>query len=81
MSLSFGQPLKDREDARLFFSLYSRGEPVTEAFIDSRIVKTQDAEFPYYMPHTRDVGLVRIRTEDIRAAQQAAGGKTDEADF
>jgi len=77
MSLSFGQPFKSIEDARLFFTLYSHGEPVTEAFMDSRIVKTQDAEYPYYMPHTRDIGLVHIRAEDIRAA----GGKTDETDI
>jgi len=77
MSLSFGQPLKSRGDARLFFSLYSRGEPVTEAFIDSRITQTQDEAFPYYVPHRREIGLVQLRAEDIRAAYGQGNARED----
>ena len=77
MTIPFGQPLKNKEDARLFFSLYSRGETVTDAFIDSRIAATGDAEFPYYMPHRRDIGLLHIRAEDIPAAYRQEESRED----
>lgn len=77
MSLSFGQPLKSREDARLFFSLYGRDGAVTEEFIDSRIVKAQDGEFPYYMPHRREIGFLHFRTADIRGGYEKEDSRED----
>ena len=75
MSLPFGQPLRSLEDARLFFAQYSKDESalVTDEFLRSRITETDDKEFPYYMPHRRDIGILHLQAADIRrqlAAQQ-----------
>lgn len=66
-ALDFGQPLRSREEARRFFLRHSVDDPaaITDAFLDSRLVATQDDKFPLYMPHTRRLGLIRLRSADI----------------
>jgi hypothetical protein len=65
----FGQPLKSLEEARAFFEIYTspKGKD-PEGYIRDEIerklaavVKTADAEYPYYYPHTRDAAIFVIR--------------------
>lgn len=67
-SLEFGQPLRSWEDARRFFALYSKDEKemITDEFLESRIVRTKEWEFPYFMPHRRDIGVIHLKAQDIR---------------
>jgi len=63
-----GQPLRSLDVAALFFRLYSRDEgpdPVTPEAVRARLTQTGDAEFPYYLPQKKAVGLLRIDTADI----------------
>lgn len=66
-ALDFGQPLRSREEARRFFLRHSVDDPsaITDAFLDSRLIASPDPEFPLYMPHRRNLGLVRLRAADI----------------
>ena len=66
-SLDLGQPFRSLDDARIFFEHYNRDrdEPITDEFLMTRVQATGRADFPYYMPHRRDVGIIRVRTADI----------------
>lgn len=68
--LDMGQPFADMEEARRFFELYSRDDPalITDEFLQSRLVKTQDEQFPLYLPHMRRAGMVHVRVKDISQA-------------
>ena len=69
VSLEFGQPFRCLEDIRLFYECYSRDEDpsvLTDAFLHSRVVETGRADFPYYMPHTRQIGLICFQTGDVK---------------
>ena len=68
MELEFGQPFRKWEDAFTFFNIYSRDPDktgITETFIQSRLERTAREDFPWYMPHLRRVGCVKINVEDI----------------
>ena len=65
--LDLGQPFRGFEDARLFFERYSRDpkSQITDEFLLSRLEKSNQSEFPYYMPHMRNVGIIHFLAEDI----------------
>jgi len=65
--LAFGQPFRSWLDARAFFERYGQDDAceITDAFVKSRVQKTEDKTFPYYMPHWRKVGLLHLRVKDI----------------
>lgn len=61
VSLEFGQPFRSFEDVRTFFRCYSRDEDpsvLTDDFLRSRITETGNPEYPFYMPHQRQIGLI-----------------------
>ncbi|MDO4492301.1 MAG: methyltransferase domain-containing protein [Clostridia bacterium] len=63
-----GQPLKDTEDARLFFTIYGKdGDPsvYTDEFLNSRVVPSDDPRYPLYLPHQRRLGLIVFHGKDI----------------
>ena len=62
-----GQPLRDINEARRFFALYSRDDPslITDDFLRARLVRTDDPDFPYYLPHRRQLGVIHFRAADI----------------
>ena len=66
-ALDMGQPFKDLEEARRFFALYSRDDPalITDAFLESKLIRTQSGEYPLYLPHMRPCGMVHIQVKDI----------------
>jgi len=67
LSLEFGQPLRSMEEAKLFYRLYTRDDDpdtMEEAFL-SRLVPTGEKEFPYYLPHRREIGWCTFETKDL----------------
>lgn len=66
-ALDMGQPFENLEEARRFFELYSRDDPalITDEFLTSRLVQTQDERYPWYLPHMRRAGMVHVRMKDM----------------
>lgn len=67
--LEFGQPFRNMDDARLFFEAYSHDEDksaITDEFLREKVVQTGRDDFPFYMPHRRNIALLRFYTNDIR---------------
>ena len=69
-ALNMGQPFECLDEARRFFELYSRDDPalITDEFLMSRLVRTQDAQYPLYLPHMRRAGMVHVHVKDIPQA-------------
>lgn len=68
MSLDLGQPFANLDDARLFFQLYSKDKDhsgITDDFLWSKLKKVDHVDFPLYMPHMREVGIVHFHVKDI----------------
>lgn len=68
MSLEFGQPFRNMEDVRTFFEAYSQDEDksaITDEFLRSKVVPNDHPEFPWYMPHQRNLALLRFDVKDI----------------
>lgn len=62
------QPLRSIEEGLLFFRTYSKdADPntVTEEYVRSRLVETQDPQFPYLLPVKTEMGLLTFHTDDI----------------
>lgn len=69
LSLALGQPFRSMNDALAFFRLYNTSDiPVTEESVLPRLQKTQDAEFPYYLPELRQMELFVLQSRDIPPA-------------
>lgn len=66
--LDMGQPFRSLSDAALFFRAYG-GEKNpsadTERNIAQRLEETGLAEFPYYLPSCRELGLIVLNAQDI----------------
>ena len=69
ISLEFGQPFRCFEDVRTFFKCYSRDEDpsvLTDEFLYSKVIQTGKDDFPLYMPHRRESGIICFRSEDLQ---------------
>ena len=67
MSLEFGQPFRSFEDARRFFETYSKDADktvITDEFLMEKLV-AGEGDFPYYMPHRREVAILTFESKDI----------------
>ena len=75
LALDMGQPFECLDEARRFFELYSRDDPalITDEFLMSRLVRTQDTRYPLYLPHMRRAGMVRFRVKDIPRGLRMTG--------
>lgn len=65
-ALEYGQPFRDIADACAFASAYKKipeGESAAE-YMQSRLIHTEDAEYPLYMPHTKRFGMFVIKKEE-----------------
>lgn len=63
-----GQPLRSLQDARLFFELYSKDQDksvLSDEFLLSKVEPTGREDFPFYLPHKRQVAFVTFLTQDI----------------
>lgn len=69
-SIEMGQPFRSLDDAVEFFRLYSK-DPQPEAIriddISDKLIRQTDCEFPYYLPHRKQVGMIVLDTADIPA--------------
>ncbi len=54
-----GQPLRSIEDAIAFFSHYSKREATREE-VEQRLTKTDNAEFPFYVPQKRSLAMLQF---------------------
>ncbi len=69
ISLEFGQPFRNFEDVRVFYRCYSRDEDpavLTDSFLRSKVVSTGRDDFPLYMPHRRELGILVFQSGDIQ---------------
>ena len=67
MSLEFGQPFRSFEDARRFYETYSKDADkavITDAFLMEKLV-AGEGDFPYYMPHRRELAILTFESNDI----------------
>lgn len=66
-ALDMGQPFRSLGDAACFFRLHAREDSgmLTEAEIAARLIKTDSAAFPYYLPANRSVGMLTVDAGDI----------------
>lgn len=68
MTLEFGQPFRSMEDARLFFEVYSNDEDksaITDEFLQGKVVRTGREDYPFYMPHRRELAFLKFDAADI----------------
>ena len=68
LSAEMGQPFRDLDEARRFFSLYSRDsdpQPFTDEMLLKRLVRGPEPDFPFYLPSRKDVGLIHFSMEDL----------------
>lgn len=68
--LEFGQPLRNLEDARRFYEIYSKDEDktvITDEFLRTKVVPNDHADFPLYLPHRRSLALLIFDSADIPA--------------
>ncbi len=64
LTLDMGQPLRSKADAVRFFEAYGN-ETVTFSDIEVRLVKTDDAAFPYYLPQEKPLGIFIFDAKEI----------------
>ena len=67
LSLEFGQPFRSFEDARRFYETYSKDADktvITDDFLMDKLV-AGEGEFPYYMPHSRELAILTFDSNDI----------------
>lgn len=66
--LELGQPFRSIADAVAFFRIYDKGgnpEAVTEQTVLPRLEKTGRADFPYYLPQNKQIGILILDTSNI----------------
>lgn len=66
--LEHGQPFASLDEAVQFFRIYSKDgspEAITPEAVLPRLQKTQDAEFPYYLPQRKKLGIITIDMEAL----------------
>lgn len=71
VDVEFGQPFRNLDDARRFFELYSKDDDktvITEEFLRSKVIEIEHEQFPLYMPHSRNLAILRFETSDIPEA-------------
>ena len=66
LTLEYGQPFLDLEDARAFVRSYTRPmkEETLEAYLEENLEKTGEEKWPYYLPNMKDFGLFIIRRDE-----------------
>lgn len=66
--IEMGQPFRSVEDAVQFFSIYRQqndAEPVDPASVKRILCAGDSAEFPYFLPSRKALGLVAVKIKDI----------------
>lgn len=66
--LEFGQPFRSMADAKRFFEIYSKDEDksfITDEFLLNKVKSINHQIFSLYMPHLRNLGILRFKAADI----------------
>lgn len=64
LTLDIGQPFRSQDDAVRFFEAYGN-EAVTFSDVEARLVKTDNAAFPYYLPQEKPLGIFIFDVKDV----------------
>lgn len=66
VSLEYGQPLTDMDDARAFVRTYARpmNDELLECYLAKNLEKTTVKKWPYYLPNLKEFGLFVIRRSE-----------------
>ena len=66
VSLEYGQPLADLDEARAFVRTYTRplSDDLLEEYLAKNLQKTNDEKWPYYLPNLKEFGLFVIRRDE-----------------
>lgn len=64
LDLEFGQPFRSLDAAAEFFTIYG-GTPAKAEEVLPKLQKTDDPVFPYYLPSTKKMAVVTVRTADL----------------
>ena len=66
ISLEMGQPFRNIDDALTFFRLYNKSDREVELQdVAERLIHTDDAEFPLYLPSQRKMELIVFSASDL----------------
>ena len=65
LALELGQPFRSMGDAVRFFSLYNEGKEISESWVASRLQETGRADFPLYLPETRNMAIIALEAKAI----------------
>ena len=66
LALEMGQPFRSIADACRFFEIYDKsGEAVTEEAVRARLRATGDAQFPWYLPQPKEMGMILLDSRNI----------------
>ncbi|MBE6927768.1 MAG: class I SAM-dependent methyltransferase [Ruminococcaceae bacterium] len=67
LSIELGQPFRSLNDAMVFYRLYNKSDkPVEESDVRSRLMKTNDPMFPFYLPSVRHMELIVFDANTLR---------------
>lgn len=83
LELEFGQPFRKVEAARRFYEIYSQDAEkavITDEFLRKKLVRTEQEEFPYYLPHQRRVGFLKLDAGEIRRSAVRKAGSLERID-
>ncbi len=70
LSLEFGQPFRSLFAAERFFAIYARGQEIFRPHeIREKLVRREDSEFPYYLPHEKKLRLFAFDVKDLGGEQ------------
>lgn len=66
LSLEYGQPLCDLQEAEAFVETYTMPMEKSEmdAYLKEHLQHTEDNRFPYYLPNEKRIGLFIIRRDE-----------------
>ena len=69
VALEHGQPLTDLQDSQAFVTAYALPMEASEldAYLRENLQTTGDAQYPYYLPKRREIGLFFIHREENAA--------------
>lgn len=74
--LEYGQPFRNLDDAQAYYRIFrdrSFPQGVSKEHLATLLERTDNAEFPYYLPIARHVGVVAIDVPATLAALHAKG--------
>lgn len=69
-TLHLDQPFKNLKEAKEFFILYGKAEnesEISEDFLQSRVKKQNDNQYPYILTNSRNLGLIVLESKYLKS--------------